>query len=83
MLVQVLGPGCAKCKEAENLVRSVAKSSGLPVSVEKVSDLREMMALGVLSTPAVVIDHKIMCAGHVPTKAEVLDWLQQAAEGAL
>ena len=58
MLIKVLGPGCAKCKE-----------------VEKVTDFKEMMALGVMSTPAVIIDGTIMCTGRIPSKSEVMEWI--------
>ena len=71
MLIQVLGPGCAKCKEAEKIVRDAVAECGITATVEKVTDFKEMMALGVMSTPAVVIDKKIQCVGRVPSKAEV------------
>lgn len=74
MLIQVLGPGCARCREAENVVAAV-REAGCDAAVEKVTDIREMMTLGVMSTPAVVIDGRIMCTGRVPAKAEVLNWL--------
>jgi small redox-active disulfide protein 2 len=75
MLIKVLGPGCAKCKEAENIVKAAVQDAGSSAAVEKVTDLKEMMALGVMSTPAVVIDNKIMCTGRVPSKSEVMGWI--------
>lgn len=75
MEIKVLGPGCAKCKEAEDIVRTVVRDAGSDAHVEKVTDLREMMALGVMATPAVVIDGKIKCTGRVPTPAEVREWI--------
>ncbi len=75
MLIQVLGPGCTKCTEAEKLVREVLAESGIAATVEKVTDFKEMMALGVMSTPAIVIDRKVQCVGRVPAKKEILDWL--------
>ncbi len=75
MLIQVLGPGCARCREAENVVVAAVREAGCDAAVEKVTDIREMMTLGVMSTPAVVIDGRIMCTGRVPAKAEVLNWL--------
>ena len=53
MLIKVLGPGCAKCKEVEKLINVVVQESGSSAKVEKVTDFKEMMALGVMSTPAV------------------------------
>ena len=48
---------------------------GIAATVEKVTDFKEMMALGVMSTPAIVIDRKVQCVGRVPAKKEILDWL--------
>lgn len=78
MLIQVLGPGCAKCKETDALVRTAAQAAGCPATVEKVTDFQAMLALGVLSTPAVVMDGTLMCAGRVPSRAEVESWLDAA-----
>lgn len=75
MLIKVLGPGCAKCKETENIVVAAVQEAGNGATVEKVTDLKEMMTLGVMSTPAVVIDDKIMCTGRVPSKSEVMGWI--------
>lgn len=75
MLIKVLGPGCAKCKETENIVSAAVQEAGNGATVEKVTDLKEMMSLGVMSTPAVVIDNKVMCTGRVPSKSEVMEWI--------
>ncbi len=75
MLIQVLGPGCAKCREVEKLINMAVQESGSSATVEKVTDFKEMMALGVMSTPAVVIDGTIMCTGRIPNKSEVMEWI--------
>ncbi len=75
MLIKVLGPGCSKCREAETIVASAVQEANSPATVEKVTGFREMMTLGVLSTPAVVIDGKVMCTGRVPSKSEVMGWI--------
>lgn len=75
MQIKVFGPGCSKCQEAERLVTSAVREAGIEATVEKVSDFRKMMSLGIMSTPAVAIDGKVVCTGHLPTKNEVLDWL--------
>lgn len=82
MIIKVLGPGCAKCKEAETLVKAVAAEKNSAVTVEKVTDLQEMMRLGVMSTPAVVVDGVVKCTGRIPTKAEVAAWIDGAPAGA-
>ena len=75
MLIKILGPGCAKCKEVEKVVSTAVQEAGAGAIVEKVTDLKAMMALGVMSTPAVVINNKVICTGRVPSKAEVMGWL--------
>ena len=73
MLIKVLGPGCAKCKEAENVVNAAVQDAGSAATVEKVTDLKEMMALGVMSTPAVVIDNNGTPEEAIRQVTEILD----------
>lgn len=77
MLIKVLGPGCAKCKETEKIVTLAVEQAGNGATVEKVTDFKEMMKLGVMSTPAVVIDGRIMCTGRVPALSEVENWISE------
>jgi len=76
MQIKVLGPGCAKCKEAEQMVREAVAEAGVNATVDKVSDFAEIARCGVFSTPAVVIDGQVKCAGRVPAKKEILDWIK-------
>ena len=80
MIIKVFGPGCSKCKETEHIVREAVEASGMTATVEKVTDLRAMMAAGVLSTPAVSINGSLACSGRVPSREEVVSWIMTAAE---
>lgn len=80
MLINVFGPGCAKCAETENLMRKVLEESGCDGVVEKISDFKAMMEKGVMSTPAVAIDGKVLCTGRVPSKKEALEWITDACK---
>jgi small redox-active disulfide protein 2 len=71
MKITVYGPGCAKCKETEALVRRVVAEAGSAAEVEKVDDLQVMMKAGLLSMPAVAVDGKVVIAGRVPKEAEI------------
>jgi small redox-active disulfide protein 2 len=71
MRIQVLGPGCAKCKELTKRTESAVQQLGLQAAVEKVTDLTEIMKFGIMSTPALVIDGAVKIAGRVPTEAEI------------
>jgi len=76
MEIKVCGPGCANCTKAESIVREAVAEAGVDARILKISDFAEMAKLGVLSTPAIVIDGKIKCVGKVPGKKEVLAWLK-------
>lgn len=71
MRIQVLGPGCAKCKELTRRTEIAVQHLGLQVAVEKVSEIDEMMKFGILMTPALAIDGNVKVAGRVPTEAEI------------
>ena len=78
MNIQVLSPGCAKCAEVEQLVKKTVAAQGVAATVEKVTDLQTMMRMGVMATPAVVIDGAVKCTGRVPSPVEVEGWLAGA-----
>ena len=71
MEVKVLGPGCAKCKKAYQVVEKVIKDNNLDVTLTKVDDLMEMMSYNILSTPAIVVDGEVKIKGRVPSENEV------------
>lgn len=72
--VKVLGTGCANCQNTVKLVDDVARSKGVEIVLEKIEDLQQIMGFGVMSTPAVVIDGKLVHAGGVPARAKVEGW---------
>ena len=74
--VKVLGTGCARCKTVTELVRQVAHARGVPIALEKVEDLAQIASYGVMSTPAVVVDGKVVLAGKVPDVDTIASWLQ-------
>jgi small redox-active disulfide protein 2 len=73
--IKVLGTGCANCQNTLKLIDDVARAKGVAVQLEKVEDLQQIMILGVMSTPGVVIDGKVVHAGGMPTRAKVESWL--------
>lgn len=77
--MKVLGTGCASCKNTIALVQAVAGEKGVAIEVEKVEELRDIMAYGILSTPGVVIDGTVVHAGGVPSRRKVEGWLAGAA----
>ena len=79
MEIAVFGPGCARCAEAEKLVRNVVAEKGVAATVTKVTDFKAMMAAGVMSTPAVSVNGQVMVTGRVPSREEVARWIDEAA----
>lgn len=76
MEIKVLGPGCAKCKKTEELVKRVIAEENIEASVEKVSDLMQIAGYGVFGTPAVVVNGEVKCVGKIPTKQEIINWIK-------
>lgn len=79
MQLTVIGPGCAKCKTLAQFTEQAAKELGVPYELIKVSDLKQIMALGVMMTPALAINGTVKFTGKVPSVAELKTLLQQAA----
>ncbi len=71
MKIQILGTGCAKCDTLYQRVQQVMDETGANAVVEKVTDLTQIMAFGVLTTPALVIDGQVKVAGKVPSVEEI------------
>jgi small redox-active disulfide protein 2 len=78
MVIKVLGSGCAKCAQLEALVKEAVARLGLDATVEKVTDMGDLMAYGVMSTPALVVDEEIRLAGRVPSLEDVVKILERA-----
>lgn len=79
MNILVIGPGCAKCKTLAQLTEQAVKELGVTAEINKVTDLRQIMALGVMMTPALAIDGAVKVVGKVPSVPEIKAILQQAA----
>lgn len=78
MDIKVLGTGCANCKATITLIGQIAQAKGVTVKLEKVEELRDIMAYGVMSTPGVVIDGKVVHAGGIPSRDKIEHWLAAA-----
>lgn len=75
MIVKVLGPGCSNCKNLERVTREALEALGIEAAVEKVTDYPTIVGYGVMSTPALVVDDRVVLSGRVPTLAEVREAL--------
>jgi len=69
--IKVLGPGCANCATLEKRTYDALAATGMPATVEKVTDFAEIASYGVMSTPALVIDEQVVVSGRVPKVDEI------------
>ena len=76
-LIEVLGPGCENCKRLEANAREAVMMAGVEAKIVKVTDHAEIMAHGVLSTPGLVIDGKVVSAGRIPSAGNIAVWLDE------
>ncbi|HQR19634.1 MAG TPA: thioredoxin family protein [Burkholderiaceae bacterium] len=73
--VKILGTGCANCRKLEATAREAAASAGVAAEFSKVTDIDAILAYGVMATPGLVIDEKLVSSGRIPTQAEIRQWL--------
>ena len=76
--IKVLGTGCPNCKKLEAIAREAVADLGADARVEKVTDIRAIMAYGIMSTPGLVVNEVVKSAGRIPSKAEVTSWITTA-----
>lgn len=74
---KVLGSGCRNCETTANLIKTAAEQAGVEIELEKVTDITQIMGYGVMSTPGVVIDDRVVHAGGVPGTDQVRQWVSE------
>ncbi|MFP4393208.1 MAG: thioredoxin family protein [Desulfohalobiaceae bacterium] len=77
MEIKVLGPGCPKCQQTEQLVMDTLQETGVQANVEKVTGTMDIAKYGVFGTPAVVVDGEVKVVGKIPSKEDIKSWIQQ------
>lgn len=80
VFIKVLGSGCTKCNELENNVREALKELNMNSEIEHITDFSQIASYGVMSTPALVLDKKVVCYGKVISKKEVIEILKREYE---
>ena len=77
--IRVLGSGCAKCKRLEQIAAKVVDTLGIQASIEKVTDFQKIVEYGIMVTPGLVVNEKVVSYGRIPSEAEVDAWVREAA----
>lgn len=78
MKIKILGTGCAKCNTLEKSTRQAVEDMKLNAEIEKVEDIVEIMKYGIMRTPALIIDEKVMMYGKSPSVKEIIEIIQKA-----
>lgn len=76
MIIEVLGTGCARCDRLEAMARAAADGLGIAYEIAHVRDVDAIVRRGVMTTPALAIDGRVVVAGRVPTETELVAWMK-------
>lgn len=77
MKIQILGTGCTKCNQLMSLTQKAVQEMGVDAEIIKVSDINEIIAFGIMTIPALVIDGKVMLRGNVPSLSELKEIIKK------
>lgn len=77
MEIKILGPGCPKCKQTEEIVKQAVAEEGVAANIEKVTDIMKIAGYGVFGTPALIIDGEVKSVGKIPKKEDIKAWIKK------
>ncbi len=78
LTIKILGSGCANCKKLEAITRQVVEKENIQAEIVKVTEYPDIMAYGVMSTPGLVINEKVLVSGRIPSPIQIAQWLYEA-----
>jgi len=78
--IKVVGPGCLNCNKLEQMCRNIVEENNLEANIEKISDLNKFAELGILMTPGLIINNKVISSGKVPVKGTLEKWILDAVQ---
>ena len=78
--IKVLGPGCANCKRLEQIAQKIVNNLAVEAKIEKVTNYQEIVELGVMATPGLIVNGEVVSSGRIPSDTEVTDWVIKALE---
>lgn len=77
MIIKVLGPGCSRCRKLTKKVSMIVKSHNIDAEIIKVEDFKEIMKYGIRSTPALVINEKLVCFMNIPSDNDLIKYINE------
>ena len=77
MTIKILGVGCPKCRRLEEKVKAVIDMNSIEASVEKVTDVNDMMKYNIMMTPGLVVNEKLKSSGNIPKDEQILEWIKE------
>ncbi|MGE5430112.1 MAG: thioredoxin family protein [Syntrophomonadaceae bacterium] len=80
--IKVLGPGCANCLALEKLCREVLSENGIEAEIQKITGFKDIAGFGIMVTPGLIINGKVVLSGKLPTKSTLTHWIMNALAGA-
>ena len=78
--IKVLGPGCANCKRLEQIAQKTVNNLAIEAKIEKVTNYQEIVELGVMATPGLIVNGEVVSSGRIPSDTEVTTWVIEALE---
>lgn len=78
--IKILGPGCYTCNKMEEYTKEILSETGIAVAVEHVRDLNEIAQYGLIATPALLINRKVVASGRLPNKRDIERWIKEAVK---
>ncbi len=78
--IQVVGPGCYNCQKLEALCQEAVSEEKIEAQIEKVTDIKRFHELGILMTPGLLINGKVISSGRLPTKSMIVNWIRETVK---
>lgn len=76
--IKVVGSGCPNCQRLEQLCKEVISENNLSASIEKITDFNKFADLGIMMTPGLLLNDKVVSSGKIPTKETLQNWISEA-----
>ena len=77
MVIKILGVGCSRCRKLEQQVKDIVIEKNIEITIEKVTNIDDMMKYGIMTTPGLVINDKLKSTGILPKNEQILNWIEE------